>query len=47
MGVSKATVDTYVGRIRTKLQVGNKAELALAALGHAGPRYRAAAAQSA
>jgi DNA-binding NarL/FixJ family response regulator len=32
MGVSKATVDTYVGRIRTKLQVGNKAQLALAAL---------------
>jgi DNA-binding NarL/FixJ family response regulator len=32
MGVSKATVDTYVGRIRTKLHVGNKAELALAAL---------------
>ena len=32
MGVSKATVDTYIGRIRTKLQVGNKAELALAAL---------------
>jgi DNA-binding NarL/FixJ family response regulator len=47
MGVSKATVDTYVGRIRTKLQLGNKAELALAALRHAGPRYRAAAAQSA
>jgi DNA-binding NarL/FixJ family response regulator len=32
MGVSKATVDTYVARIRSKLQVGNKAELALAAL---------------
>lgn len=34
MGVSKATVDTYVARIRTKLQLGNKAELALAALRH-------------
>jgi DNA-binding NarL/FixJ family response regulator len=32
MGVSKATVDTYVARIRTKLQLGNKAELVLAAL---------------
>jgi DNA-binding NarL/FixJ family response regulator len=32
MGVSKATVDTYVARIRAKLQVGNKAELTLAAL---------------
>lgn len=32
MGLSKATVDTYVARIRTKLQLGNKAELALAAL---------------
>jgi DNA-binding NarL/FixJ family response regulator len=32
MGVSKATVDTYVERIRTKLQVGNKAELTRAAL---------------
>ena len=32
MGVSKATVDTYVARIRAKLQLGNKAELALAAL---------------
>jgi DNA-binding NarL/FixJ family response regulator len=32
MGVSKATVDTYVARIRNKLQLGNKAELALAAL---------------
>jgi DNA-binding NarL/FixJ family response regulator len=32
MGVSKATVDTYIARIRTKLQLGNKAELALAAL---------------
>ncbi|HKT04883.1 MAG TPA: response regulator transcription factor [Rugosimonospora sp.] len=32
MGISKATVDTYVARIRTKLQVGNKAELALAAM---------------
>jgi DNA-binding NarL/FixJ family response regulator len=32
MGISKATVDTYVARIRSKLQVGNKAELAVAAL---------------
>jgi DNA-binding NarL/FixJ family response regulator len=32
MGVSKATVDTYVERIRGKLQVGNKAELTRAAL---------------
>jgi DNA-binding NarL/FixJ family response regulator len=32
MGVSKATVDTYIARIRIKLQLGNKAELALAAL---------------
>jgi DNA-binding NarL/FixJ family response regulator len=34
MGVSKATVDTYVERIRAKLQVGNKAELTRAALQH-------------
>jgi two-component system, NarL family, nitrate/nitrite response regulator NarL len=32
MGVSKATVNTYVERIRVKLQVGNKAELTRAAL---------------
>jgi DNA-binding NarL/FixJ family response regulator len=32
MGVSTATVNTYVARIRAKLQLGNKAELALAAL---------------
>ncbi|MFF8430694.1 LuxR C-terminal-related transcriptional regulator [Streptomyces sp. NPDC016566] len=32
MGVSKATVDTLVARIRAKLGVGNKAELTLAAL---------------
>jgi two-component system, NarL family, nitrate/nitrite response regulator NarL len=32
MGVTKATVDTYVERIRGKLQVGNKAELTRAAL---------------
>jgi DNA-binding NarL/FixJ family response regulator len=32
MGVSKATIDTYVERIRTKLHVGNKAELTRAAL---------------
>ncbi|CAM3577706.1 response regulator transcription factor [Kibdelosporangium persicum] len=35
MGVSKGTVETYVARIRTKLGVANKAELALAALDHA------------
>lgn len=35
MGVSKATVDTYVERIRAKLQVGNKAELTRAAIGRA------------
>jgi len=42
MGISKATVDTYVERIRAKLQVGNKAELTRAALERArrigGPR---------
>jgi DNA-binding NarL/FixJ family response regulator len=38
MGVSKATVDTYIARIRTKLNVGNKAELALAALRHLAPQ---------
>lgn len=32
MSVTKATVDTYVERIRAKLQVGNKAELTSAAL---------------
>jgi DNA-binding NarL/FixJ family response regulator len=32
MGVAKATVDTYVARIRTKLRLGNKAELTRAAL---------------
>lgn len=32
MGVSTATVNTYVVRIRAKLRLGNKAELALAAL---------------
>jgi DNA-binding CsgD family transcriptional regulator len=32
MGVSKATVDTYVARVRAKLNLGNKAELAIAAL---------------
>jgi len=30
MGVTKATVDTYVERIRAKLQVGNKAQLTAA-----------------
>ena len=32
MGVSRAAVDTYVERIRAKLHVGNKAELARAAM---------------
>jgi DNA-binding NarL/FixJ family response regulator len=32
LGVSSATVNTYVERIRAKLQVGNKAELTRAAL---------------
>ena len=32
MGISKATVDTYVERIRAKLRVGNKADLTRAAL---------------
>ncbi|MGD0245528.1 MAG: response regulator transcription factor [Streptosporangiaceae bacterium] len=32
MGVSRATVDTYVERIRAKLHVGNKAELSRAAI---------------
>jgi DNA-binding NarL/FixJ family response regulator len=32
MGVTKATVDTYVERIRAKLHVGNKAELTRVAL---------------
>jgi two-component system, NarL family, nitrate/nitrite response regulator NarL len=46
MGVSKATVDTYVARIRTKLRVGNKAELALAALSQVAPHHRERAAIS-
>src|SRR5947208_11650193 len=37
MGVSKATVDTYIARIRTKLGLGNKAELTLAALRYLAP----------
>lgn len=37
MGVSKATVDTYVERIRGKLQVGNKAQLTQAALARMRP----------
>ena len=37
MNVSKATVDTYIARIRTKLNLGNKAELALAALRYLAP----------
>lgn len=32
MGISKATMETYVERIRAKLQLGNKAELTRAAL---------------
>jgi DNA-binding NarL/FixJ family response regulator len=32
MGVTKATVDTYVERVRAKLRLGNKAELTRAAL---------------
>jgi DNA-binding NarL/FixJ family response regulator len=32
MGISPATVDTYVERIRSKLQLGNKAELTRAAM---------------
>ncbi|MFF2847628.1 LuxR C-terminal-related transcriptional regulator [Streptomyces sp. NPDC058001] len=35
LGVRKTTVDTYVERIRAKLQVGNKAELTRAALARA------------
>jgi DNA-binding NarL/FixJ family response regulator len=35
MGIAKSTVDTYVERIRHKLRLGNKAELALAAADHA------------
>jgi DNA-binding NarL/FixJ family response regulator len=37
MGVSRATVDTYVERIRAKLHVGNKAELTQAAIGRRAP----------
>jgi len=40
MGISRATVDTYVERIRAKLQVGNKAELTRAALARAAQRDR-------
>ncbi|HEX6870815.1 MAG TPA: response regulator transcription factor [Micromonosporaceae bacterium] len=32
LGISKHTVDTYVKRVRTKLNLGNKAELTRAAL---------------
>jgi two-component system, NarL family, nitrate/nitrite response regulator NarL len=35
MRVSKTTVDTYIARVRDKLSLGNKAELALAAANHA------------
>jgi DNA-binding NarL/FixJ family response regulator len=38
MGISKSTVDTYVERIRTKLQLGNKAQLTRAALERAAHR---------
>ncbi|HXA60973.1 MAG TPA: response regulator transcription factor [Streptosporangiaceae bacterium] len=34
LGISKATIDTYIERVRAKLQVGNKAELTRAALIH-------------
>jgi DNA-binding NarL/FixJ family response regulator len=37
MGLSRATVDTYVSRARVKLGVGNKAQLALAAFQHVEP----------
>jgi DNA-binding NarL/FixJ family response regulator len=40
MDVSKSTVDTYVERIRMKLQVGNKAELTRIALAPGGPAAR-------
>jgi two-component system nitrate/nitrite response regulator NarL len=38
MGISRATVETYVERIRAKLQVGNKAELTREALTRAARR---------
>jgi DNA-binding NarL/FixJ family response regulator len=38
MGVTRKTVETYVERIRVKLQVGNKAELTRAALERFGDR---------
>ena len=38
MGVTRKTVETYVERIRAKLQVGNKAELTRAALERFGDR---------
>jgi len=38
MGISRATVETYVERIRAKLQVGNKAELTRTALARAAQR---------
>ncbi len=40
MGVTKATVDTYVERIRAKLHLGNKADLTRAALQRAGEATR-------
>jgi DNA-binding NarL/FixJ family response regulator len=36
LGIRKSTVNTYVERIRDKLQVGNKADLTRAALAHPG-----------
>lgn len=41
MGVTRKTVETYVERIRVKLQVGNKAELTRAALERFGDRRSA------
>jgi DNA-binding NarL/FixJ family response regulator len=41
MGITRATVNTYVARIRAKLQVGNKAELAVAAMRYVEWRRRA------
>jgi DNA-binding NarL/FixJ family response regulator len=37
MDIAKATVDTYVERIRAKLRLGNKAELTIAAVNLAVP----------
>jgi DNA-binding NarL/FixJ family response regulator len=43
MGLSRATVDTYVARARNKLGLGNKAQLALAAFEFVEPRLLAQA----